>query len=609
MSDKKHEKDITPGAIWKEYERGRNFKGGIGENGMYEQNRRNERFYHGDQWHGAKTGGERPLVRHNVIKRIGDYKTAVIGAAPIAVSYSLEGVPNTVDIAKQAKEQRQAVAAATMNPGAAQPELGDAVKNNLVMSALSDYFKTTAERLKLDDLKAQMLEDAYVRGTGVLYTYWDPDVQTGLYADEAHQTAIRGDIMTECLDIENVYFGDPNVADVQKQPYILIVQRKSVKELRQIAKRNGVKDLDAIKPDSDIGYMAGDRSQQEQIEQRKATVITRLWRETNDKTGKSTIKAIMTVEGTVIRREWDLGIRLYPLVSFMWQRRKGCAYGDSEVTYLIPNQIAINRMITASVWAVMMTGVPMTVINGDVVHQEVTNDPGQVIHVYGPAEEVRNAVSYVTPPSFSPQFDVNINGLINNTLSQSGANDAALGNMRPDNAAAIIATREAATTPLQPVQNRFYSAIEDLARVWAEFWVMKYGARSLKITDKSGTWYMPFNGDEYRDLLISAKVDVGASGVWSESQSIATLDNLLAAKIIDPLQYLERVPKGIVPDQQGLVEELKKQAEEASGAPQGGMDMSTLIQMLPPEYQEQLQALPPEQQEQLLMQAMSEAGM
>lgn len=34
-------------------------------------------------------------MRHNVIKRIGDYKMAVISANPVAVNYSVEGVPST----------------------------------------------------------------------------------------------------------------------------------------------------------------------------------------------------------------------------------------------------------------------------------------------------------------------------------------------------------------------------------------------------------------------------------------------------------------------------------------------------------------------------------
>lgn len=91
----------------------------------------------------------------------------------------------------------------------------------MTMTALSDYFKTTAERVKFDDLKEQALRNAYVSGTGVLYTYWDDKIRTGLYADESGTTPIQGDIACEVLDIENVYFGDPNLYDVQAQPISL----------------------------------------------------------------------------------------------------------------------------------------------------------------------------------------------------------------------------------------------------------------------------------------------------------------------------------------------------------------------------------------------------
>lgn len=40
-------------------------------------------------------------------------------------------------------------------------------------------------------------------------------------------------------------------------------------------------------------------------------------------------------------------------------------------------------MITASVWAVMMLGMPLTVVNQDIIPQPVTNDPGQILRVSG----------------------------------------------------------------------------------------------------------------------------------------------------------------------------------------------------------------------------------
>jgi hypothetical protein len=270
------------------------------------------------------------------------------------------------------------------------------------------------------------------------------------------------------------------------------------------------------------------------------------------------VKAVQVCNGIVVRSEWDIGIRLYPVAAFRWERRKNCAYGESEVTYLIPNQIAINRMITASVWAVMMMGMPIMVVNGDVIRQPVTNEPGQIIRINGSINDVQGAARFITPPNFSPNFDNMISSLIANTLTQSGANEGALGDMTPENTSAIIAVREAATMPMQTIQNRFYSFLEDVARIWAEFWVMHYGKRQLKIEEADGAvWYLPFDGERYKDLLISARIDIGASTLWSEAQSIRTLDNLFDRQVIDVFQYLERLPKGTVPNVNGLLRELK----------------------------------------------------
>ncbi|MDD2362797.1 MAG: hypothetical protein PHH84_07595, partial [Oscillospiraceae bacterium] len=139
----------------------------------------------------------------------------------------------------------------------------------------------------------------------------------------------------------------------------------------------------------------------------------------------------------------------------------------------------------------------------------------------------------------------------------SGANDVVLGDVRPDNRAAIMAVRETATMPLLSVQNRFYSFIEDIARIWSEFWVTHYGQRKLKIRDESGTWYLPFDGERYRGLLISTRVDVGPAVLWGEEQSINTLDSLFDRKVIDSVQYLTRLPKGTVPELSRLINELK----------------------------------------------------
>lgn len=528
----------APETVFAEFKSAREHKELIGEKGIYEQTRVNERFYVGDQWHGAKCGSDRPLVRHNVIKRIGDYKMAAITSSPVTVSFSADGVPNTVELKAFSDGVKNRCAKGEMPKSLTADE-----ETALVMSALGDYYRVTEERLRYHDTRYNALRNAYISGTGLIYTYWDSELETGLYADRNRRFPIKGDIACEVLDVENVYFGDPSIKEVQNQPFIIISQRKSVADLQAEARKNGASanEIDQIAENCDEG-------------DGKTTVLTKMWKEKGD--SGVTVMAVRVVKDVTIRHKWDMRIRLYPIAKFTWQERKNSVYGDSEITYLIPNQIAINRMLTANVWAVMMMGMPIMTVNGDMVQSPVTNEPGQIIRVYGSPEETDAAIKYVAPPSFSPNFESNINSLITNTLSQAGANDAALGDISPNNTSAIIAVREAAMMPLDTVRNRFYTFCEDVARIWAEFWISMYGPRSLKISDENGIWYLPFDGEKYRQLLISTRVDVGAGTVWSENQAIKTLDNLLNRGAITLKQYLTRLPDGVISDIGGLIKEI-----------------------------------------------------
>ena len=179
--------------------------------------------------------------------------------------------------------------------------------------------------------------------------------------------------------------------------------------------------------------------------------------------------------------------------------------------------------------------------------------------------------------------------------------------------------------PLQMLQNRYYQFCEDVARIWAEFWVSMYGKRALKISDENGTWYMPFDSERYKTLLISVKVDVGASTLWSESQSVRTLDNLLERQIIDVIQYLDRLPKGTIPKVDALIKELKTSAsmqqEPMPTATGGGgiptapdeqlsdMSVKGILDSLPDDKRELFLNLPKEAQIRMLQQGYTDAGM
>ncbi|MBQ8731819.1 MAG: hypothetical protein IJY82_03225 [Oscillospiraceae bacterium] len=557
----------SPGKIFAEYEAGVRFKASLGSRGLYEQNKINERFYTGDQWFEAKCGKDRPLVRYNIIKRIGEYKMASIGTIPIAVNYRAEGIPDTLTH----REQAEAVRAALRN-GGEDTFSGDPTPQeiSLILSGFSDFFKTTAERVEFDRLREQALRNAYITGTGVIYSYWDESAPTGLYADREKRCPILGDVSCEVLDIENVYFGEPNNENIQTQPYIILAQRKTVAEVRREAKRNGrtAEELSKITPDRSFRHMAGDISSLEPEDSKRILVLTKLYKAWSRDLNDYEIRAVRVCRDVVIREDWSMGIRLYPLACFLWERRHSCAYGESEITWLVPNQIAINRMLTASVWSGMMMGMPIMVVDGDLVDQPVTNDPAQIIRVQGGGENVSSAVQFVNPPEFSGQFGTAISSLIEQTLTQAGANAAALGDIAPNNTSAIIALREAATMPMQLFRNRFFSFCEDVARIWGELWLSMYGKRSLRIEDEGGVWYLPFDGARYRNLILNTRIDVGAASAWSELASVKILDGLFEKGVITAEQYLERLPKGTVPGCDALLRRLR--ADETIPLQEGG---------------------------------------
>ncbi len=532
---------LSPEAIFREFEAGVAYKQSLGSHGMFEQNRINERFYSGDQWQGVHCGDSRPLVRHNVIRRIGEYKMAVVGSAPAAVQFTAEGVPNTLPMQQKIRRYRQALCR-----GEACEPLTPAEEAQTVAAALTDYFITTSRRLGLDTLGRRALRNAYITGTGVLYTYWDDRVRTGMYADHTGTTPIRGDIACEVLDIEQVYPADPTLEELQEQPSILIAQQKPVAQLRREARRAGCADWECIRADD------GGESPTAH-----ATVLTRFWKVWDEDGEQCRVYAQRVCRGVELRAAWDTGLRLYPLSLFRWEEQRGQAYGSSEIPYLIPNQIAINRTVSAGVWAVMMMGMPIMLVNGDVVTQPITNDPGQVIPVYGSGEEVQNAVRYVEPPAFSADFNENVQNLITETMTQAGISTTLLGDVKPDNTSAILAVREASLMPLQMIQNRYFSFIEQTARIWAEFWLTMYGDRALKIEQPDGVWYMPFHADQYRELLLTIAVDVGQGSQYSENRSVETLDNLYKNGIITAKQYLSRLPQGFVPKLDALLQELE----------------------------------------------------
>lgn len=496
-------KDICS-EIFSEHEKAVSYKSSLGKKGLYEQINQNRRFFAGDQWYGAKIGNDKPLVRHNIIKRIGEYKTAVIGGDEITVGFSPIGIGNTFE-----KENSKAL------------KYSGKVTNEEVVTvskAISNYLKNYFKKIHFDEICNNALKNAYISGCGAIYTYWDCNEKTGLYIDDKRTAKIKGDIKSEVINIENIDFHDPSNTDINSQEYIIVSSRRTLASIIREAKENGIskEQIESIRPDNEYGTEA--------IYSQKATVLTKFFK-SYDKNGDFTINAIRVCKSAIIKPQWDTGLKRYPIALFHWEQA-GSIYGESEINNLIPNQIAINRMITASTWAVMMTGMPIMMVNADIIREPITNNPGQIISFYGDSNDFEKAVKYINPPTVSSDFESLTTKLIENTLELAGATEAALGTIDAHNTSAIESIKQSAKLPLAIFKKRYLNFIENIAQIYLEFMMNMYSHRPLIQKENGKTDYFDFDSKRYKDYSFYCEADAVTDNQDRLNSLLREIDNL-----------------------------------------------------------------------------------
>ena len=500
--------EMTPQKVSKEYEAGLSFNQGIE---LYDCVQTNENFFIGKQWEGVKSNGL-PTPVFNFLKRV--------------VLFSVANV-STDNLKLHAKRM----------PSSGQMP---AYMAELLADILNDQFASIFEFNKMGSCIREFCRNAAVDADGCAYTYWDPDVDTGQPG--------KGAIRTEVLMNTQVMFGNPNSRDVQSQPYILIERRMLVKDARKRAKANG-KDTELITADDKEG---GD-PHLDQLGGDKVTVLLRLWRD--DKSG--TIHGYECTKNAEIRKEWDLGIKLYPITWMNWDYVQDCYHGQAMITGLIPNQIFVNKLFAMSMISLMTLAYPKVVFDKTKV-SKWSNRVGAAIAVNGNVDSVAKIMD---PASISPQISQFIDIAISYTQKFLGASDVALGDTRPDNTSAIIALQRAAATPMELTKQNLLQSIEDLGRIYMEFMAEYYGTRYVEVTGPNGQGkvIVPFDFSVLKEIPFTVELDVGASSYWSEIASMQTLDNLLMQNKISTVEYLKRIPAGQITDRETLIAVLEEQ--------------------------------------------------
>lgn len=511
----------TAESIFKEYDKSCGFKSQIN---LYETVKTNENFFIGKQWEGVVSNGL-PMPMLPFIKRLVLFQVASI------LSDNIKMQASPLSIATQQK-----------------------LVENLA-EIVTNEFEALFEYNRIASLLREFLRNAAVDGDGCTFTYWDSSIKTG--------RPIDGSIVTETVENTRVHFGNPNERRVQRQPYITIERRLQPEEVKESAVENGIKDLDLIKADTDSrGNVPS------QLDER-ATVLTRMW-----KAKDGNIWACEAVRGLIVRKPWDMGIRLYPITWLNWDHIQDCYHGQAMVTGLIPNQIFVNKTAAMYQLSLMTTAYPKIIYDKTRI-SNWTNQVGVAIGVNGgDMNQIAKVINGAQGNGEATQF---MQTIVEMTQSMLGGTSAALGDTRPDNTSAIIALQRASAVPAEITKQNLYQSIEDLGNIYLEFMIANYGSRTVKAPplDLQGlpisappteAKTIEFDFATLREIPMSLRLDVGASSYYSEMASEATLSNLLMNNRISTVQFLERTPSYSIPKKQSLIEELKREAAALTGA-------------------------------------------
>ncbi|MBE6531020.1 MAG: hypothetical protein E7679_02860 [Ruminococcaceae bacterium] len=508
---------------WEQYEAGLEYKRRIG---LYENNRRNERFYRGDQWYGS-AADNLPKPVFNVIRRVIDFLVCSISSTDVVLRYTDENLPYMTD-----------------------PHEIKTIRDGLEVLAKNTAYRWEKDRM--DGKINRLLGDAAVSGDGVIYCYWDPDIKG--------PQGFRGDIVTEVIDNVNLFVSDVNRADIQSQDYIILSSRASVSSLRREAMKHGVSAEQALKITADRIYdrQSGDlgSAELEGEEEQKTTYIIKFWKED----GKVVFEK--STSECVIKRVYT-DCRLYPVAYFNWYPTKNSFHGTSPITALIPNQKFINRA-----YALVMKHMTDTAFSKVVYDKsripEWSNEVGEAIAAQG-GGNISDAVSVLGVGDMQSGYMELINNAISVTKELMGATDSALGNIDAKNTSAILALQETSKISLEQIRDSYYRCIEDMGDIWADMICAYYPSeRLLPYSSEGEITVGRVDLKSMKQGMLCARIDVAPVARYTAVGAQNMLDKLLDGGYISASAYVRRLPAGIIHDREALIDEIEDKAKESA---------------------------------------------
>ena len=511
---------------WTLFEKGKSF---MRRMNMFTDTDKNYRMYSGNQWEGAKIEGIEQ-AQYNFIETIVNYKVSTINQNLWGINYSSENFEDR-EFRKTAEE---------------------------TCKLLNKKASKVWEKDSMDFKVREVSEDSAVNDEGVMYVNYDIDTQEPL---------------NEIINKTDIQYGNENSSDIQSQPYIIISQRKSVIEIQNLARKEGVSEeqIKNIEGDSDYFEEAGESAKHEK--DNKCTLITKMWKE------EGKVKFVKSTKYVVVKKESNSGLSLYPVAHYPWKSKKGSARGEGEVRYLIPNQLELNKTLARMLLSVKQNAYPTKVVAIDKIsNPNAINQVGGTIKARGQSvDDVNKVFTTIAPAQMSTDVSKTINDLISITRELKNSSDIATGGVNPTEASgkAILAVQQASQQPMTKQLTGLKMFIEDLARIWLDMWVT-YSQDGMKLEEEKTD---PTTGEEYVELVDipssvlenlkgTAKVDITPKSSYDKYARELTLENFLKAGYFNPQKlgelkvYAKILPDDAIAPKQDILKAIEIEEEE-----------------------------------------------
>ena len=473
---------------------------------------------------------------------------------------------------------------------------------------LTAFNRQMEKEMKLEDIWAEMVDQAEVEGSSFLHFFWDAEAR-------GKRGEYKGGTRAEVIEPLNVLVHNPRETDIQKQKWIIIETRCELDAVKAMCQSKA--DADKIEPDDNENL----RDEKEQDGSKLVTVLTKYFKKDGEVYFEKVTKNVFICEATALNPEINKKLirakqkedfaesnlpdtpkaeqvsykaTLYPIEVYQYKKRKNCIYGRGEVEPIIPNNRVVNFNTAMMSKSVEDQGFGQVCVKEGAMAKgdKYTNDPTKLL-----IDRYKGGTGFYTlnKQPFNPQTYQLNKDILETTRSVTGATEVMTGEIMGANqsGASIAYLKQQAQKPINKLSTRYRKFRERCAEILLQFYVLFYegkefnnemeteeakailqgqlaqqgvsGEQATKKLANIGTEPIKFkdlfNGSEFSDYDFDITIEIGAATQYSEIVTVGILDNLLNSGKISLRTYYNIYPQNLLPCKKELLKDLDNQEQ------------------------------------------------